>query len=55
MIFTLLKGLWLVSVVETYEKFGADDIRGKCMDSYAVLLMRKYMFISADLDTLWVY
>ncbi|KAK7114741.1 exocyst complex component 2-like [Littorina saxatilis] len=30
----------LDSLTKTYEKFGADDIRGKCMDSYAVLLMQ---------------
>ncbi|KAK7493846.1 hypothetical protein BaRGS_00014987, partial [Batillaria attramentaria] len=30
----------LDSLTETYKKFAADDIRGNCMDSYAVLLMQ---------------
>ncbi|KAL8560897.1 hypothetical protein ACOMHN_059081 [Nucella lapillus] len=30
----------LDSLTATYQKFAADDIRGNCMDSYAVLLMQ---------------
>lgn len=30
----------LDSLTSTYQKFAADDIRGNCMDSYAVLLMQ---------------
>lgn len=31
--------------IAMYEKYSEDDIRGNCMNSYAVLLMRKSVYV----------